>query len=127
MAEMLDNSLNKFKRARLLKGLSIMELCRCIDISYDNYIKYEKDEVKEQYMCLNTLIKFSQVCDCDVLTDYHKFKLNAQANVRDFMQSHKYSIRKFAKLCEVSVTTVKHWRNGTCSPSYEIWDRIFKP
>ena len=60
------------------------------------------------------------------MTDYHKFKANAAEQVRQYMDNHKLSLRKFAEQAGVSATTIKQWRNGTCSPSYKLWDRVFK-
>lgn len=118
--------LTQIHKARLKKNLSIADVCRLTGLSYDNYIKYEKGIVKEQYMCIETLQKLSCVLDIDIISPYNKFKINAQSIVRDYMADNNLSISKFADICSVSTTTVKHWRNGICSPSYEIWERYFK-
>ena len=118
--------LTQLEKARLNKGLSISEVCRLINLSYDNYIKYEKEEVKPQYMCLDTLRKISDVLKIDLISDYHNFKANSASVVKKYMDDHNLSIRKFAEKCKVSVTTVKNWRNGSCSPSYDKWEQFFK-
>lgn len=118
--------LTHIAKARIKKGLSIADITRLTGLSYDNYIKYEKEEVKAQYMSLDTLRKLSDVLGIDLITDYHRFKINASQLVCEHMERNKLSIRKFASECGVSATTVKNWRNGTCSPSYEIWERFFK-
>lgn len=115
-----------FEKARLLKGLTIAEVCRETGLSYDNYIKYEKGKVKEQYMSLDTLSKLSAVLDFDFKTDYHKFKEHSAEHVCSFMSENQYSIRQLAKVLNVSATTIKHWRSGVCAPSYLIWERFFK-
>lgn len=120
------NGLTHLAKARIKKGLSIAEITRLTGLSYDNYIKYEREEVKAQYMSLDTLRKLSDVLDVDLMTDYHRFKMNAVQLVCEHMEHNNVSIRKFAVECDVSATTVKHWRNGTCSPSYEIWEKVFK-
>lgn len=118
--------LTTLEQARLSKGLSIADITRLTGLSYDNYIKYEKEEVKAQYMSLDTLRKLSDALDIDLMTDYHRFKMNAVQLVCEHMERNSLSIRKFAAECGVSATTVKNWRNGTCSPSYEIWEKVFK-
>ena len=76
-------------------------------------------------MCLDTLRRLSDVLEIDLLTDYHRFKANAAERVMQYMDSHKLSIRKFAEQAGVSASTIKQWRNGTCSLSYELWERFF--
>lgn len=107
-------------------GLSIAEVCRRTGLSYDNYIKYEREQVKEQYMSLETLRKLSDVLEIDLMSEYHKFKQNSMQIVREYMDKHKLSICKFAEICGVSANTVKQWRNGTCSPSHSIWEKHFQ-
>lgn len=118
--------LTRLAKARAEKGLTIADITRLTGLSYDNYIKYEREEVEEQYMNIESLKKLSDVLGIDLLTDYHKFKMNSSQIIREYMERNKFSIRKFALNCEVSVTTVKNWRNGICSPSYELWEKYFK-
>ena len=120
------NGLTHLKKARLDKGYTVAEVCRLTGLSYDNYIKYEREEVKAQYMCLDTLRRLSDVLGVDCMTDYHRFKDNAAEIVRQYMDTHNLSIRRFAEVADVSATTIKQWRNGTCSPSYELWERFFR-
>lgn len=120
------NGITHLAKARIKKGLTIADITRLTGLSYDNYIKYEKEEVKEQYMCLDTLRKLSDVLEIDLMTDYHKFKMNSAQLVCEYMEHNNVSIRKFAVECGVSATTVKNWRNETCSPSYELWEKVFK-
>lgn len=77
-------------------------------------------------MNLNTLKKLSDVLGEDLLTDYHKFKINSSQIVCEYMERNKLSIRGFAKICDVSTTTIKNWRNGTCAPSSSMWKKFFK-
>ena len=121
-----NSGLTRLAKARAEKGLTIADITRLTGLSYDNYIKYEREEVEEQYMSIETLNKLSDVLGIDLLTDYHKFKMNSSQIIREYMERNKLSIRKFALICEVSVTTVKNWRNGICSPSYELWEKFFK-
>lgn len=118
--------LTRLAKARINKGLSIADITRLTGLSYDNYIKYEREEVEEQYKCIETLKKLSDVLEIDLLTDYHKFKINSVDIVRDYMSINKLSIQKFAEICGVSTTTIKNWRRGACSPSYELWEKFFK-
>ena len=113
-------------KARINNGLSITEICKLTGLSYDNYIKYERDEVKDQYKNFDTLKKISDVLNINLMNDYLSFKTNSKERVRSYMELHNLSIRKLAKICNVSITTIKNWRNGKCSPSYEMWQRIFK-
>ena len=121
-----NSGLTRLAKARIEKGLSIADITRLTGLSYDNYIKYEREEVEEQYKCIETLKKLSDVLDIDLLTDYHKFKMDSSHIVKEYMERNKFSIRKFALQCEVSETTVKNWRKGICSPSYELWEKFFK-
>lgn len=123
-----DNNrlITHISEARINKGLSIAEMCRLTGLSYDNYVKYEREEVKEQYKNLTSLQKISAVLDLDLFDDYLFFKENSKEKVNEYMSINKISIRQFAKLCGVSVTTIKNWRNGTCCPSYENWQKYFK-
>ena len=118
--------LTKIAKARMNKGLSIADVCRFTGLSYDNYIKYERGKAKEQYMCIDTLVKLSQMLGVDLLSEYHYFKLNSAQIVREYMSKYNLTISKFAEMCGVSTTAVKQWRNGTCSPSYDKWLNIFK-
>ena len=118
--------LTRLAKARINKGLSIADITRLTGLSYDNYIKYEREEVKEQYKCIETLKKLSDVLGIDLLTDYHKFKMDSSHIVKEYMERNKLSIRKFAEICEVSENAVKNWRRGTCSPDYELWEKFFK-
>ena len=108
--------LTQLEKARLNKGLSISEVCQLTNLSYDNYIKYEREEIKPQYMCFDTMRKISDVLEIDLMSDYHNFKANSASVVKKYMDDHNLSIRTFAEKCNVSVTTVKNWRNGSCSP-----------
>lgn len=121
-----NSGLTRLAKARIEKGLSIADITRLTGLSYDNYIKYEREEVEEQYKYIETLKKLSDVLGIDLLTDYHKFKMDSVAIVKGYMLNNKLSIQKLAELCEVSATTVKNWRRGTCSPSYELWEKFFK-
>ena len=118
--------LTQLEKARLNKGLSISEVCQLTNLSYDNYIKYEREEIKPQYMCFDTIRRISSVLEIDLMSDYHYFKANSAQVVKEYMDNHNLSIRKFAEKCKVSVTTVKNWRNGSCSPSYDKWEQFFK-
>ena len=120
------SGLTEIAKARINKGLSIADITRLTGLSYDNYIKYEREEVEEQYKCIETLKKLSDVLGIDLLTDYHKFKMESSHIIKEYMERNKLSIHKFAEICKVSETTVKNWRRGTCSPSYELWERFFK-
>ncbi|MDE6594107.1 MAG: transcriptional regulator [Oscillospiraceae bacterium] len=121
-----NSGLTRLAKARTDKGLTIADITRLTNLSYDNYIKYEREEVEEQYMNINTLKKLSDVLGTDLLADYHKFKMDSLYFVCEYMERNHISIREFAAKCGVSVTTVKNWRNGTCAPSYEIWEKVFK-
>ena len=121
-----NSGLTHLAKARIEKGLSIADITRLTGLSYDNYIKYEREEVDEQYKCIKTLKKLSDVLEIDLLTDYHKFKMDSLHIVREYMERNKLSIRKFAEICEVSETTVKNWRKGICSPCYELWEKLFQ-
>ena len=121
-----NSGLTHIAKARIEKGLSIADITRLTGLSYDNYIKYEREEVKAQYMNLDTLKKLSDVLDTDLLTDYHRFKMDSIRIVSEYMERNKISIRVFAKKCGVSSTSVKNWRRGTCSPSNELWEKVFK-
>lgn len=121
-----NTGLTRLAKARIEKGLSIADITRLTGLSYDNYIKYERDEVEEQYKCPETLKKLSDVLGINLLTDYHIFKANSEKAVCDYMNRNKISIRAFAAKCGVSATTVKNWRNGTCAPSYDLWKKFFK-
>ena len=61
--------LTHLAKARIEKGLPIADITRLIGLSYDNYIKYEKEEVKAQYMSLDTLRKLSDVLDINLMTE----------------------------------------------------------
>ena len=121
-----NSGLTHLAKARIEKGLSIADITRLTGLSYDNYIKYEREEVDEQYKCIETLKKLSDVLEIDLLTDYHKFKMDSSHIAREYMERNKLSIRKFAEICEVSETTVKNWRKGICSPCYELWEKLFQ-
>ena len=79
-------------------------------------------------MDLKTLDKISKVLDVDLISssDYLKFKKDSAETIKKYMADNKISIRTFAELLNVSTTTIKQWRNGKCSPSYEIWLNYFK-
>ena len=111
---------------RVRQGLTIADITRLTGISYDNYIKYEKGLVKPQYMNLDTLKKLSNIFGENLLTEYHIFKQNSQQIVIRYKSEHRLSISQFAQLMNVSKQTIKHWLNGTCSPSYEKWKLYFK-
>ena len=121
-----NSGLTHLAKARIEKGLTIADVTRLTGLSYDNYIKYERGEVEDQNMSIETLKKLSDVLGIDLLTDYHRFKMDSAQIVCEYMERNNVSIRAFAAKCGVSATTVKNWRNGTCAPSYEIWERFFK-
>lgn len=121
-----NSGLTHLAKARIEKGLTIADVILLTGLSYDNYIKYEREEVEEQNMSIETLKKLSDVLGIDLLTDYHRFKMDSVQIVCGYMERNNVSIRAFAAKCGVSAATVKNWRNGTCSPSYEIWERVFK-
>lgn len=121
-----NSGLTHLAKARIEKGLTIADVTRLTGLSYDNYIKYEREEVEEQNMSIETLKKLSDVLGIDLLTDYHRFKMDSAQIVCEYMERNNVSIRAFAANCGVSATTVKNWRKGACAPSYEIWERFFK-
>ena len=120
------SSLTHIAQMRINKGFSISDICRMTGLSYDNYIKYEKETVDEQYANIESLRKISNILGVDLLTDYQKFKEYSSQIVKEYMDNNNLSIRKFAKIADVSITTVKNWRNGICSPSLKCWERFFK-
>lgn len=122
----IPNDITQIGKARLEKGFSIADICRMTKLSYDNYIKYEKGIIQEQYMSIEPLKRISNALGKDFLSSYHHFKENSASNVKKYMEEHNLSNRKFAAECSVSITTIKHWRNGTCSPSYEMWQKFFQ-
>lgn len=124
-AEKNNSGLTHLAKARKEKGLTIADVTRLTGLSYDNYIKYERKEVGEQNMSIDTLKKLSDVLGVDLLTDYHRFKMASAQIVCGYMERNNVSIRGFAANCGVSATTVKNWRNGTCAPSYEMWEWFF--
>ena len=111
---------------RINKGFAVADVCRKTGLSYDNYIKYEREEVKIQHMNINTLQKLSNVFGINLLHPYHIFKLHSAEIVKEYMVNNRLSIRDSAKYFKTSVTTIKHWRKGICSPSYEMWEKYFK-
>ena len=78
--------LTSLAEARAEKGLTIAVVTRLTGLIYDKYIKYERKEVKEQYMNIETLNKLSDVLSMDLLTDCHKFKMNSSQIVRKHME-----------------------------------------
>ena len=77
--------LTQLEKARLNKGLSISEVCRLTNLSYDNYIKYEREEIKPQYMCFDTMRRISGVLEIDLMSDYHYFKANSAQVVKEYI------------------------------------------
>ena len=97
----------RIAKARINNGLSITEICKLTGLSYDNYIKYERDEVKDQYKNFDTLKKISDVLNINLMNDYLSFKTHSKEKVCSYMELHNLSIRKLAKICNVSITTKK--------------------
>lgn len=118
--------LQHLRSIRESKGISIADVTRSTGLSYDNYIKYENQTVKEQYMCIETLEKLSELFQIDLLTDYHKFKRCAAEHIIQYMDEHHLTNPQLAEQCGVSITSVKQWKSGKCAPSYEMWGKHFK-
>ena len=114
--------------SRIKKGYSISQTAKLCGLDTDVYAKYEKEKIEYQYMNLDTLDKISKTLNVDLISnsDYLKFKKNSVEIIRNYMKINKISIRKFAEILNVSTTTIKQWRNGKCSPSYEMWESYFK-
>ena len=108
------------------RWMSIAEVTRRTGLSYDNYVKYENGTVREQYMCIDTLLKLSELFNVDLLTDYHKFKMHAAKHIIQYMDEHHLTNPQLAEQCGVSITSVKQWKSGKCAPSYEMWGKHFK-
>ena len=114
------------KEARLERGLSIAEICRKTNLSYDNYIKYEKNIVKPQYMNLSTLQKISKMLGINLIDDYQLFKQNSSQIIKQYMTNNHLTVKRMAEIMNTSQTTIKNWRRGICSPSYYKWEKYFK-
>ena len=74
-----NSGLTHLAKARIEKGLSIADITRLTGLSYDNYIKYEHEEVDEQYKCIETLKKLDVTILTPIEAMNELYRLSKQA------------------------------------------------
>jgi transcriptional regulator with XRE-family HTH domain len=119
----------KLKVARAASGLTSAELVQKADIELSTYSRYENGDFCENTVDLEVFKRLAVALGLDEYAFFDEFMLfrdKSMEIVRDYMEDKGFTIKKMAKVCGVSETSVKNWRSGKCSPRREVWERVFK-
>jgi len=119
----------RIRYARLLAGLSAIQLAEIVGVGNDVISRYENNHTTMQGMDVELLKNIALACEQDkhfCMDEYHIFKENSDVYLKKYMRENNLANATLAKKLDVSETTVKNWKRGKCCPSYELWKNFFK-
>lgn len=120
---------DRIKYARLSARLKSREVAQRAGIAITTYCRYERGEVKEEHLDSHILVRIAKACGFPekfCLDEYQSFRYNSAEAVRSYMERNNIGNAELARELGVSLTTVKQWKRGRCSPSHGLWESYFK-
>ncbi|WP_169911719.1 helix-turn-helix domain-containing protein [Clostridium oryzae] len=116
-----NNLAQRLKKARMLTGMSQVELAKKVGIS-----RSVLNEVEAGYrnkILRPTLLKLLTVLDKDILCDdYYCFVLEQEQKLKPLVE--KYGLRNLARMIGVDVSSLEHWKRGDYQISRRYYDKI---
>lgn len=120
---------DKIKYARLTARLNTYEVSQRAGIDTTTLCRYERDRVTEEHIDYNILIRIAEACGVDrfcFFDEYQTFRYHSAEIVRSYIKENKLTSEKLAHQLNVSISAVKRWRRGECSPSHKHWESVFR-
>ncbi|WP_079428518.1 helix-turn-helix domain-containing protein [Clostridium oryzae] len=118
-----NNLSERLKKARMMTGLSQVELAKKIGIS-----RSVLNEVEAGYrdkILRPTLLKLLTVLDKEILCDdYYMFVLEQEEKLKLLVE--KYGLRKLARIIGIDASSLDHWKRGDYQISRIFFKRILK-
>ncbi|WP_079428129.1 helix-turn-helix domain-containing protein [Clostridium oryzae] len=118
-----NNLAQRLKKARMLTGMSQVELANKIGIS-----RSVLNEVEAGYrdkILRPTLLKLLTVLDKDILCDdYYLFVLEQEKKLKPLVE--KYGLRKLARMIGVDPSSLDHWKRGDYQISRKCFEILWK-
>lgn len=125
----LQSVSDKIKYARLSARLKSREVAERAGLHITTYCRYERGEITAEGMDYRILERISVACGFPqdfCLDEYQKFRTRSSQIIRQFMSDKGLTNAALAYQTNVSLTSVKQWKTGKCSPSYKQWETVFK-
>lgn len=111
----------RLKKARILAGLSQIELAEAASLSRATINDYEVSNLDN--ISRDTLLKLINVLDKDILCDdYCRFILNQTNNMKTFLNT--YNSQKLYEILGVHITTIERWINGNFQVSRKQYTKL---
>lgn len=134
LSHSLDNpaqlSVNeRIRYARLFSRLKSREVAERAGIAITTYCRYERGEITDEGMDYHILERIAEVCGFPkdfCLDEYQKFRPRSAEIIRKYMLDNSITNAELSQLTGVSLTSVKQWKSGKCSPSHKLWENLFK-
>lgn len=118
-----DTFAQRLKKARILAGLSQIELAEAASLSRATINDYETGYLDS--ISKDTLLKLINVLDKEILCDdYCIFILNQTDNLNILL--NKYTLKEISKNLEVHITTVERWYNEQYQISRRQYEKFIK-
>ncbi|WP_139376110.1 helix-turn-helix transcriptional regulator [Clostridium oryzae] len=118
-----NNLAQRPKKARMLTGMSQVELAKEVGIS-----RSVLNEVEAGYrdkILRPTLLKLLTVLDKDIVCDdYYRFVLEQEEKLKLLVE--KYGLRKLARMIGVDASSLEHWKRGDYQISRKYFERILE-
>lgn len=119
----------KIKYARLSSQLKSREVAERAGIAITTYCRYERGEITDEGMDYHILERIAEVCGFPkdfCFDEYQKFRPRSAEIVQKYMSDNGITNEELAHRTGVSLTSVKQWKSGRCSPSHKLWETVFK-
>lgn len=120
---------DRIKYARLSARLKSREVAQRAGIAVTTYCRYERGEVTDEHLDCGILVRIAKACGVSesfCLDEYQSFRLNSAQTVQRYMTENNIGTAEMARQLGVSLTTVKQWKRGRCSPSHRLWESYFR-
>lgn len=127
--ENLRTIADRIKYARLSARLKSREVAERAGMHITTYCRYERGEITAEGMDYRILERIGEVCGFPkdfCLDEYQKFRTRSAEIVRKYMSDNSITNAALAHQMNVSLTSVKQWKSGRCSPSHKLWETVFK-
>lgn len=125
----LQSVSDKIKYARLSARLKSREVAERAGLHITTYCRYERGEITAEGMDYRILERISVACGFPqdfCLDEYQKFRTRSAEIIRNYMTDNSITNEALAHRTNVSLTSVKQWKSGKCSPSHKLWETVFK-
>lgn len=123
----LKTTADKLRYYRYKKSLCQREVADYAGIERNTYINYEYAE--RDFYPPEKLIKLAECLEVDVYDlcdEYNRFLIDGQGRqIRELRKSRGLTQYEFAKLFNVTTSTVKRWESERITISKSTWQKLF--